>query len=315
MDALDCVSFSGCGFLCIYHVGVSAALRLFVPEKVRNEWKLYGSSSGALSAAVLLCEGTDLGVAAKILLDNALQAKNILRSPRKSLNFRQSLRAGIELILPEDAHIRCSGRLHISLTRIRDWKNVVVSQFDTREELIEAILCSCYIFGLFGWVPPKFRGESYEDGAFTGNQPVSDHRTITVNPFDGESDICPSDKDSASLLNITVNGTSLRLTATNIHRSFGILCPPSVIASKKLYTLGFEDTLRFLRTRTSICPSIMHPKLVEFQPAGCDQKKGQSIMKLIRSRKFSKPKTISPVDTSPLYPIEVHIVFDSYTGK
>lgn len=40
-------------------------------------------------------------------------------------------------ILPEDAHIRVSGKVHISLTRVYDRQNVIVSQFDSREELIE----------------------------------------------------------------------------------------------------------------------------------------------------------------------------------
>lgn len=40
-------------------------------------------------------------------------------------------------MLPENAHELCSGRLFISLTRYKDFKNVVVSQFETRDELIQ----------------------------------------------------------------------------------------------------------------------------------------------------------------------------------
>ena len=32
---------------------------------------------------------------------------------------------------------QCSGRLHVSLTKVYDGKNMVISKFDTREELIE----------------------------------------------------------------------------------------------------------------------------------------------------------------------------------
>lgn len=39
--------------------------------------------------------------------------------------------------LPADAHLRASGRLCVSLTRLSDGKNVLVSQFDSREELIQ----------------------------------------------------------------------------------------------------------------------------------------------------------------------------------
>lgn len=39
--------------------------------------------------------------------------------------------------LPADAHLRASGRLCVSLTRLTDGKNVLVSEFDSREELIQ----------------------------------------------------------------------------------------------------------------------------------------------------------------------------------
>lgn len=39
--------------------------------------------------------------------------------------------------LPADAHLRASGKLCVSLTRLADGKNVLVSQFDSREELVQ----------------------------------------------------------------------------------------------------------------------------------------------------------------------------------
>lgn len=47
------------------------------------------------------------------------------------------VRKGLNRILPENAHILCSGRLFISLTRACDYKNVIVSEFETRDELIQ----------------------------------------------------------------------------------------------------------------------------------------------------------------------------------
>lgn len=40
-------------------------------------------------------------------------------------------------VLPDDAHIRVSGKLHISLTRVYDGKNVIVSQFNSKEDLLQ----------------------------------------------------------------------------------------------------------------------------------------------------------------------------------
>ena len=52
---------------------------------------------------------------------------SLLRSVQESLLQR----------LPADAHLRASGKLCVSLTRLADGKNVLVSEFDSREELIQ----------------------------------------------------------------------------------------------------------------------------------------------------------------------------------
>lgn len=57
-----------------------------------------------------------------------------------SFNVQNVILEGLEKYLPEDAHIRVSGKLHISLTRVYDGKNVVVSQFTSKEDLLQVIL-------------------------------------------------------------------------------------------------------------------------------------------------------------------------------
>ena len=61
----------------------------------------------------------------------------------------------------------------------------------------KAIVCSCFtpVYGGFDY--PKYQGEKYVDGGISVNQPVLDSNTITISPFAGENDICPSDTDSA----------------------------------------------------------------------------------------------------------------------
>lgn len=44
-----------------------------------------------------------------------------------SFNIHKLLFDNLEKFLPDDAHMRCSGKLHISMTRVHDGKNVVVS--------------------------------------------------------------------------------------------------------------------------------------------------------------------------------------------
>ena len=50
------------------------------------------------------------------------------------------MREGMEKNLPEDAHLQANGRLHVSLTKVYDGQNILVSQFSSREELIQVSL-------------------------------------------------------------------------------------------------------------------------------------------------------------------------------
>lgn len=47
------LSFAGCGFLGIYHIGVASCLLEKAPYLVKEAGKLYGASAGALTASVL----------------------------------------------------------------------------------------------------------------------------------------------------------------------------------------------------------------------------------------------------------------------
>lgn len=120
-----------------------------------------------------------------------------------SFNIQTCLLEGLQKFLPADAHERVNGRLHISLTRSYDGKNIIVSQFDSREDLLQALLCACFIPGFSGILPPRLKGIRYMDGAFSDNLPVLDENTVTVSPFCGESDICPRDQ-SAQLFHVSV---------------------------------------------------------------------------------------------------------------
>jgi patatin-like phospholipase domain-containing protein 2 len=119
-----------------------------------------------------------------------------------SFNIQTCLFEGMSKHLPEDAHLRVNGKLHISLTRVYDGKSIIVSQFNSREDLLDALLCACFIPGFSGILPPKFHGVRYMDGAFSDNLPTLDENTVTVSPFCGESDICPRD-DTVKIFHVS----------------------------------------------------------------------------------------------------------------
>uniref|UniRef100_A0A1A9X120 triacylglycerol lipase n=1 Tax=Glossina brevipalpis TaxID=37001 RepID=A0A1A9X120_9MUSC len=168
-----------------------------------------------------------------------------------SFNIQTCLFEGLQKHLPEDAHKRVSGRLHISMTRVYDGKNVIVSEFNSRDELLQALLCACFIPGFSGILPPRFRGVRYMDGAFSDNLPILDENTITVSPFCGESDICPRDQ-SSQLFHLNWANTSIEISRQNINRFVRILFPPRPEFLSKFCQQGFDDALQFLHRNNLI---------------------------------------------------------------
>lgn len=54
-----------------------------------------------------------------------------------SFNLVKVIKSGLNRDLSPDAHVLASGRLCVSLTRVSDGENVLVSEFCSREELIQ----------------------------------------------------------------------------------------------------------------------------------------------------------------------------------
>lgn len=61
-------------------------------------------------------------------------------------------------VLPANAHELVNGKVNISVTRVSDGQNCILSHFETRADLIQAIVCSCFIPFWSGYIPPKFQG-------------------------------------------------------------------------------------------------------------------------------------------------------------
>ncbi|KAI1696898.1 patatin-like phospholipase domain-containing protein [Ditylenchus destructor] len=245
------LSFAGCGFLCIYHAGVCAALKEYAPEMTRN--RIYGASAGSIAAAGLICN-VCISEATSAILQVVCEARaGTLQALSPTFDLMGLVRDGLNRILPDNAHELCSGRLFVSLTRYSDFKNVIVSQYHTKRELVQAIVCSCYIPYFCGFKIPEFRGVQYIDGGFSDNQPAFDSRTITISPFSGESDICPLDMDSGSLLGFVYYNSSIRFTTENLYRFCSCFVPPPQEMCSKICRQGFADALRFL-TKNSITP-------------------------------------------------------------
>uniref|UniRef100_A0A8C8RIK8 triacylglycerol lipase n=1 Tax=Pelusios castaneus TaxID=367368 RepID=A0A8C8RIK8_9SAUR len=203
------------GFLAIYQIGVVQSLLELAPEILKSASKVYGASAGSLIAAAVVCESTK--DARKTILGPLSPGCNMLRTVQK----------GLYRMLPENSHQVASGRLHISLTRVIDGQNVMVSEFTSKEDLIQALICSCFVPIYCGFIPPSFRGVRYVDGGFTNLQPCTDlEAVITVSPFTGELDICPRDCP-AIFYSFRIFNTSIQISVENLCRISYALFPPT----------------------------------------------------------------------------------------
>ncbi|XP_030578806.1 patatin-like phospholipase domain-containing protein 2 [Archocentrus centrarchus] len=246
------ISFAGCGFMGIYYIGATSCILERFPRFIQDASKIYGASAGALTAAVLTL-GIPLEKCCADLMSIAKEARKHRLGPlHPSFNLLQRVQDTLLNHLPEDAHVRASGKLGVSLTRVSDVKNVLVSEFDSREELIQALICSCFVPFYCGIIPPTYRRVHYVDGAVTDNLPGYHlKQTITFSPYAGESDICPQ----ASTLNfhkVHFNNISIQLNSENLYRVTSTFFPPEPEAMAEICHNGYKDALRFLQENNLI---------------------------------------------------------------
>ncbi|XP_072915254.1 patatin-like phospholipase domain containing 3 isoform X4 [Hemitrygon akajei] len=241
------ISFAGCGFLGVYHVGVASGIQEQAPYLLRDANKIYGASSGALTAAAVVC-GSPLDKCCADVMELAKEARKRNLGPlHPSFNLVKIIRNGLFRNLPENAHQLATGRLCISLTRVSDGENVLVSDFNSKEELIQALICSAFVPIYCGLIPPSFRGVRYVDGGISNNLPQCELKnTITVSPYSGESDICPRD-NTCNFHELRVSNTSIQFSLENLYRITQAFFPPESKVLGEMCHQGYRDALRFLR--------------------------------------------------------------------
>eukprot|EP00071_Canis_lupus_P027267 XP_022260824.1 patatin-like phospholipase domain-containing protein 2 [Canis lupus familiaris] len=241
------ISFAGCGFLGVYHIGVASCLREHAPFLVANATHIYGASAGALTATALVT-GACLGEAGANIIAVSKEARKRFLGPlHPSFNLVKTIRSCLLKTLPADSHERASGRLGISLTRVSDGENVIISHFHSKDELIQANVCSTFIPVYCGLIPPSLQGVRYVDGGISDNLPLYELKnTITVSPFSGESDICPQDS-STNIHELRVTNTSIQFNLRNLYRLSKALFPPEPTVLREMCKQGYRDGLRFLR--------------------------------------------------------------------
>jgi hypothetical protein len=90
--------------------------------------------------------------------------------------YREQILPWLMDVLPPDAYLRCNGRCFLSITVLDKFgffpRNVIVSEFSSNEDLINACFASsCIPFVVERALGPRFRGQRVVDGGLTNNTP------------------------------------------------------------------------------------------------------------------------------------------------
>ncbi|XP_067303458.1 1-acylglycerol-3-phosphate O-acyltransferase Pnpla3 [Pseudorasbora parva] len=251
------VSFCGSGFLATYQLGAAQSLLDNAAWILQGAPRVYGASAGSLVAAAVVC-GSNLGRVRDQLLEFARFTKqHPLGLLNPTVDIFRWLEVTLQRCLPDNAHRLATGRLYVSMTRMSDGKNVLVSEFHSNEDLIKALLCSCFVPVYSGVIPPQYKGEHYMDGGFTNIQPLEDSSpTLTISPFAGSMDICPSDT-STNLCDAIIQQLSFQCSLTNFIRLVDAMFPRDWRILRKAYYSGYQDTVYFLQQSNALP---LHPE-------------------------------------------------------
>ncbi|XP_073523206.1 omega-hydroxyceramide transacylase-like [Phyllobates terribilis] len=240
------LSFSGSGFLSLYQIGAVRALLHLAPDILGSAPKVYGASAGSLVAAAVVFQ-VNLDELQNIILDAAIEARKPIFGPFfRTFKLGTIFRRALLNLLPDNAHLVATGRLNVALTRLSNGKNTLVSDFKSKEEVVQALICSCFVPFYCGFLPPIFQGVRYIDGGLTNFQPLFGLKSlITISPFTGEIDICPRDCPVSHLC-FQVCNTSFQFSVQNLSRVIYSLFPPPTDALHNFYRQGYKDAVLYL---------------------------------------------------------------------
>lgn len=102
--------------------------------------RVAGASAGSLIAAYYLCD-LPLGDCLKEIIGLTQEIRSRpLGVFDRSHQIVDILPKILDRLFPDDAHKRVSGRLHVCMTRLKDLKKIIVSEFETKKDLIDVSL-------------------------------------------------------------------------------------------------------------------------------------------------------------------------------
>jgi len=245
-------SFSPAGLLIPYHLG--AAFHLRKMGVITNATPISGASAGSLTACAV-----GMGLAA----DNAVRAVQRLAADCREKGTRSRLHdclmKELDELLPPDAHEQLNGRaapVTVAYTEVFPYPaGRLVSQFDSRDDLIEVLCASCCVpFYFSAWPLVQCRGKVAADGFFAselgafGCPVVAARRTVRISPF------------PASVVGLKAMGPNDVITP-DLNPQFPLSMPKLIQMSllpadedefELLYQLGQQDAAEWIRQEEKV---------------------------------------------------------------
>ncbi|CAN9516060.1 unnamed protein product [Ophioblennius macclurei] len=304
------VSFSGSGFLATYQLGVAQCFLTCAPWILRTAPSVLGASAGSVVAAAVVCD-VNLVAIRDELIGFAKQLKNFPLGPLSpSINVFNWLERVLHKHLPSDAHRLSSGRLAVAVTRLTDGQQIVISEYQSKEDVVQALLCSCFVPGYCGFNPPAFKGVHYLDGGFSGIQPtmpLSSNRTLTVCPFSGDVDICPA--DPPCMMDLIATGVTLKGNMANSVRIFTALYPLGIEKVEQAFHNGYKDAIQFLQCH-DLVPYMMQTQKAFGEPQNCSQTADE-----LTNDSKSSSERVSEQDCGKFTPVETTHLFSDVVNN
>lgn len=152
-----------------------------------------GASAGACTAALAAC-GVRGDAALACAEELALRAGVFERPLGLAGLWGGLVRKWLTALLPHDAHVRCNGRVHISLLEVFPWRRRLVSEFNTHTALVDAVMASVHVpFFMDGLPFALHRGRPCIDAGVGASQAELLPRATGLHPTEGTREAVWSD--------------------------------------------------------------------------------------------------------------------------
>eukprot|EP01127_Copromyxa_protea_P024612 TRINITY_DN9790_c0_g1_i1.p1 TRINITY_DN9790_c0_g1~~TRINITY_DN9790_c0_g1_i1.p1 ORF type:complete len:640 (-),score=79.39 TRINITY_DN9790_c0_g1_i1:13-1932(-) len=157
------VSFDSSGWLYMYHFGVASYIEKHILPDSSRDVAFSGSSGGALVAATLAT-----GSSLSMMINRVVSCRD--ECAFKLWKLLPAAERALDECLMSDAHVKCSGRLQVLLTKASIkppfFMGEVRKDFTSWKQLWQVLRGSCHIPIVGGLLPYYIEGSWYFDGFF-----------------------------------------------------------------------------------------------------------------------------------------------------